>query len=137
MSEYFEEQYKELMNIYLDGLIYENEELVYFLNQNKFKYTSPTKELSTPYYMDSEMSGTGFFDFTKYIIFDSYDLTFFQFVAGYDFPTDEFKKFVNDRINIFDDQEFKKQSNFRILFNKQLFERLKYIQSKLQENTGN
>ena len=137
MSEYYEEQYKELMNRYLDELIYEDEELVFFLNQNKFRYTSPAKELSTPYYMDSKMSGTGFFDFTKYIIFDMYDLTFFQFVAGYDFATDGFKKFVNDKNNIFDDQEFKKQSDFRINFNKQLFERLKYIQSNLQENTGN
>ena len=133
MIEYYEEQYKELMNRYLDNEIYNDESLVYFLKQNKFKYTSPTKELSTPYYMESEMSGTGFFDFTKYNVFDMYDLTFIQFVAGYDFATEGFKKFVNDKINIFDDEEYRKQREYRIIFNKILFDRLKYIQSNFQE----
>ncbi len=134
MTDYYQEQYNELMNRYLDELIYEDEELVNFLKQNKFKYTSATKELSTPYYMESEMSGAGFFDFTKYIVFDMYDLTFIQYVNSYDFATDAFKNFVYEKINIFDDEEFKKQTDYRIIFNKKLFDRLKYIQSNLQKN---
>tara|TARA_X000000368_G_scaffold201577_1_gene159137 strand:- start:340 stop:750 length:411 start_codon:yes stop_codon:yes gene_type:complete len=134
VTDYYQEQYNELMNRYLDELIYEDEELVNFLKQNKFKYTSATKELSTPYYMESEMSGAGFFDFTKYIVFDMYDLTFIQYVNSYDFATDAFKNFVYEKINIFDDEEFKKQTDYRIIFNKKLFDRLKYIQSNLQKN---
>ncbi len=134
MTEYFQEQYNELINRYLDELIYQDEELVEFLKNNKFKYTSPTLELSIPYYMESEMSGSGIFDFTKYIIFDMYDLTFIQYVNNYDFATDTFKNYVYEKINIFDDEEFKKQTNYRTVFNKKLFDRLKHIQSNLQEN---
>ena len=122
------------MNRYLDELIYEDERLVYFLKQNKFNYTSPTKNLSSPFYKEFEMSGTGLFDFTKYDIFYMYDLTFIQFVARYDFATDGFEIFVNDKINFFDDEEFKKQREYRIIFNKILFDRLKYIQSNFKEN---
>ena len=123
------------MNRYIDEIIYEDEELVNFLKQNKFKYASATKELSTPYYMESEMSGVGFFDFTKYIVFDMYDLTFIEYVKSYDFATDTFKNYVYEKIDdIFDDKDFKKQTDYRIIFNKKLFDRLKYIQSNLQEN---
>tara|TARA_B100002019_G_scaffold126574_1_gene109015 strand:- start:421 stop:834 length:414 start_codon:yes stop_codon:yes gene_type:complete len=135
VTDYYQEQYNELMNRYLDEIIYEDEELVNFLKQNKFKYTSATKELSTPYYMESEMSGAGFFDFTKYIVFDMYDLTFIEYVNSYDFATDAFKNYVYEKIDdILDDEDFKKQTDYRIIFNKKLFDRLKYIQSNLQEN---
>ena len=56
MTEYFQEQYDGLINRYLDELIYQDEELVEFLKNNKFKYTSPTLELSTvPSLCDGEL----------------------------------------------------------------------------------
>ena len=138
MNEYYESQYKELINRYLDSVIYEDEEILFFLKENKFQYISPSTKLSSPFYKDFKMSGTGLFDFTKYDVFDMYDLTFIQYISSYDFATNEFKNFVNDKLNFlddeFDDEDGEKQTEYRVFFNKQLFNRLKQIQLKLNKN---